>query len=901
MVAALAAAAAVIPLTATAADAATTTKYNHATFLQHALGLPTSNTSPVIESITYDRFQWLLQQDGQFAFLIGDPAGDASFAERARAVEAAASSAGVKQVYWFNPNLSGSVKVGTVTVPALDIRKSETITELAADSRTTYGHAWKNLVGQYLGNGVTATATGVGSETAVVKTVTGTNTVNDYGATAGYSTEVGNVNGGALYDYKTATPADVTDSFFFVYDKANTVTPDGSTAQPAKVVSWVNLTDEASTAAAAADVNAAIGKVGPATLDELDQFAWWKSEVNARQKEQAPRVDRGSEVPVLTDADNAAADGGWRIQQVTYPELVDLLKSGTDANAVILFGGTWCPNTRPVLPFINEDAQEHDVTVFNFDTVLDGGQVGGSTTSAVNPFQSRNTANNGSTAALANANPTFLYGHVLQQYLNNIVTQYDPARGASQSVTFYPAGDTTKPLQTTKKLQVPFLLAHQAKAGDAPNGGITRQWIQKNAAGAVSEYTEYMSQWWFTNPKPNQLGISATQLPAGAPIWNKINADLATFNWKTDVSTVIPNTGIDTDDAQYLVDGDTATVSNTDTAVTVASPGTSPIPIGPTALAGALDWLTPARTPASSVAAKTAYLAAVKANTDATLITHLKTVVGAWHVAQLRKTTVLTAWGLPTTPGSVAGGKNLIRKLDVFFGGLPGGPRFTTRTVTANPVTAPTAPSVSVTIASAAGRTVTGNVAVSVKSGATEIASGAGALSGNAASVALPAIAAGTYQFTLTYAGDEDIDAFTESGRLTVNPAPVVEDPPAPVNVTPGSTPTPTPAPIVTPTAKAKVSKVAGTLSKAPTSKKSGKYTVTISTAKGQVKASGKVTIKFTKGKTTKTVTGTLKSGTVTVTVPKLAKGTWKVAITWPGDSKYQSGKATGKSIKVKK
>ncbi len=149
MVAALAAAAAVIPLTATAADAATTTKYNHATFLQHALGLPTSNTSPVIESITYDRFQWLLQQDGQFAFLIGDPAGDASFAERARAVEAAASSAGVKQVYWFNPNLSGSVTVKGVKQPNLDIRDPAGITSLAAASQQRYDQAWRALIGKH--------------------------------------------------------------------------------------------------------------------------------------------------------------------------------------------------------------------------------------------------------------------------------------------------------------------------------------------------------------------------------------------------------------------------------------------------------------------------------------------------------------------------------------------------------------------------------------------------------------------------------------------------------------------------------------------------------------------------------------------------------------------------------
>ena len=73
----------------------------------------------------------------------------------------------------------------------------------------------------------------------------------------------------------------------------------------------------------------------------------------AAARRQATDATRGPDVPVLTDADNAA-DGGWRVNQITYPELVDLLKNATDADAAILFGGTWCPNTRAVLPFVNK-------------------------------------------------------------------------------------------------------------------------------------------------------------------------------------------------------------------------------------------------------------------------------------------------------------------------------------------------------------------------------------------------------------------------------------------------------------------------------------------------------------------------------------------------------------------
>src|SRR3954454_17346144 len=132
----------------------TTTKYTHALFLQHALGLPASDTRPAIESVTYDRFQWLLGQPGKFAYLIGDPATDASFAARAQDVEAAAKTAGVKKVYWFNPNLSGNAKVGAVTEPNLDIRNAAGITSIDAASRGKYADAWSVLVGSYLGNGL---------------------------------------------------------------------------------------------------------------------------------------------------------------------------------------------------------------------------------------------------------------------------------------------------------------------------------------------------------------------------------------------------------------------------------------------------------------------------------------------------------------------------------------------------------------------------------------------------------------------------------------------------------------------------------------------------------------------------------------------------------------------------
>jgi hypothetical protein len=862
---------------AVAAPARTTTltDYSDATFLQHALGFPASDTAPAIEPVTYDRFQWLLQQPGRFAVLIGDPATDATFAARARDIEAAAQTAGVKKVYWFDPNLSGNAQVGSITEPNLDIRDPAGIT-LAAASQTKYDNAWKSLIGNYLGNGLNVAQSGLNSESATVTVTTDATRVNDHGGTklgAGGA-------GGILYDYSGGTPAHVQDSYFLIYDK------DGvNGADPAKIVGWTDLTADDSAATTQAVSTALTVAGGASQLAEADQFAFWKDEVNAKNATQSSATG-GASHTILSEADNA---DGWRIRQVPYPEIVDLLKSGAgSADAAILFGGTWCPNTRPVLPSINKDAQENGVReVYNFDTVLDGGVVGGSTTATSDPLQTRNKSANGSTL---NANPSSLYGDLVSQYLTNINTEYGPI------AEYYPGGDTSGTLQTIKKLQVPFLLGYHSNGGATPNAGVTRQWIIDLGAGA---FREYMTNWGVANPQPNELNLSATQLPPAAPIWTKINQAISTFTWQTDSTPYLPNTASDANDDQYLVAADTATVSNPG-GPTVTTSASGPVDISPATLASTATALG-SSLPANLAAAKTALIAATNASSpDATLVSRLTTVVGAWGVAQTRKNKVLGAIGDPVTPGSLSGGLNALHQVDVFFGGLPGGV-LSHRTVTADAVTAGTAPKISIKIDNDYGRTPAGNVALTVKQGSATVATQSAAVAGGTASFTLPALGAGSYDYTLSYAGDDQLAAFTESGTLTVNPAPksgggTTTTTTTTTTTAPGRTPV-----IVTPTrdAKIRVSKVKGSLVKVPTSRKGGKYTVSITVAKGKTAAGGKITLKLRKGKTTKTVTARLSKGKATFTLPKLAKGTWKVTISWPGDTRYRTVSVTGASIKV--
>jgi hypothetical protein len=405
-----------------------------------------------------------------------------------------------------------------------------------------------------------------------------------------------------------------------------------------------------------------------------------------------------------------------------------------------------------------------------------------------------------------------------------------------------------------------------------------------------------MSNWWFTNPQPNQLDLSQTQLPQEAPIWQTLNAQVANFKWNTDVKTVIPNTGIDTDDGPYLTPTETATVTfnGAGTDVSAAAGGANPIPVNAAALSAALTTLGTAA-PVNLAAAKAALLAAKAANQD---LTTLSTVFGAYTLGNARKRNVLNRWGSQTTPNTIAGGIAAVHAVEVFFGGLPGGV-VSRRTVTAESVASGIAPKISVTIANDYGRVPAGNLSLVVKKAGATVASASTAVADNAASFTLPVLDAGTYDYALSYPGDDQIAGFTEAGSLTVAPVQnVVVDPPV---TTPVVIAAPGPKPPSTAVTLVKASKVKGAVSKAPTSKKAGKYKVTIATPKGASSATGKVTIKLKHGKTTKTITGKLAKGAVTVSVPKLAKGTWKVTISWPGDSNYLVASATGASIKVKK
>ncbi|UDY25189.1 glycosyl hydrolase [Nocardioides sp. Kera G14] len=144
-------------------------------------------------------------------------------------------------------------------------------------------------------------------------------------------------------------------------------------------------------------------------------------------------------------------------------------------------------------------------------------------------------------------------------------------------------------------------------------------------------------------------------------------------------------------------------------------------------------------------------------------------------------------------------------------------------------------------------------------------------LHGGKATFALPrTLRVGTATLTATYVGDDDVQSSTATARLVVVKASV---------------------------------KPSLTLTKKPTSKRTGSAIVKLRSAVGGPTApGGSVTVRFTKGKSKKSVTRTLVSGAAKVVVPKLAKGTWKVFVKYAGDTGYKPlGQTKVRTVKVTK
>lgn len=139
------------------------------------------------------------------------------------------------------------------------------------------------------------------------------------------------------------------------------------------------------------------------------------------------------------------------IQTITYKQLDWLL--GQEGNYLILLGGSWCGNTQAVIDIINDYAVANDVTVYNFDTKLDGGYAKKywGYSGDVHIRDSKNVFAN-------------LYVDLVNTYFDNIETEYTIESGNYIYYQTDPADENTKVI--ANKLQVPYFLAYNKDTVD---------------------------------------------------------------------------------------------------------------------------------------------------------------------------------------------------------------------------------------------------------------------------------------------------------------------------------------------------------------------------------------------------------------------------------------------------
>lgn len=373
---------------------------------------PGLGTGSVYETVTFERFEYLLGLDGRFAFLIGGP-DDANTLASITAINEVAKTAGVERIYNFNPKLDGvSLDVRTSTDPVVSA-------------------LWARLVTNQLSK-------------------------------------------------DTQTPFDGTDDpTLFVYDKNHTEggAEDRIVSAITRTTTTAELADATALATYKAEVTAVLGAGAP--LSTNSQFSFFTSAINAKHLADY----RGA--PAYGGDVLDAGDSDFRLQGVTYPELVNILDS--EGDYTILLGGTWCHNTRAVVKDVNRQAVATGVEkIYFFDLRLDG--------KSSNNLHIRDTA-----SAYAH-----LYGDLVAKYLPNLRTQYDVNNDAqlSQRVSYKPGGDANAALAKAQKLQVPYLFEYKnGRTAGGQAAPIVQQWIKDNGNGT---YKEFMTEWWYVLDLPGR-------------------------------------------------------------------------------------------------------------------------------------------------------------------------------------------------------------------------------------------------------------------------------------------------------------------------------------------------------------------------------------------------------------
>ncbi|MDG0794556.1 hypothetical protein OMP38_29740 [Cohnella ginsengisoli] len=142
------------------------------------------------------------------------------------------------------------------------------------------------------------------------------------------------------------------------------------------------------------------------------------------------------------------------LEHVTYDELLGILRS--EGDYVLLFGGSWCPNTQAAVKYVNEYAKKYGVDkVYFFDPRIDAGL--DVTKPDANYHENDKLMIRDSKNAYA-----YLYVDLAKQYLTNLRAEYETRAASNIS---YTDGNGAK--VEAIRLQVPYFFTYNKDNKDA--------------------------------------------------------------------------------------------------------------------------------------------------------------------------------------------------------------------------------------------------------------------------------------------------------------------------------------------------------------------------------------------------------------------------------------------------
>ncbi|WP_059054176.1 S-layer homology domain-containing protein [Paenibacillus senegalimassiliensis] len=407
-----------------------------------------NDSNPVFKTATYEDIAYVFESEGNFAVLIGG-----AWSEQTQAtiglINEVAKEQGIKTIYNFDTKLDGA---------SLDI----------ADTGNAFAYKYVDLVNKYFKN------------LSLYDQRTPDNSVS-------YTKEDGSV-----------VAADKINSpFLFVYNKDHK----GEDGKPAPVVAYLNepkvwedfltngAVDTTKTTAYKEAVREVLGSASNyVTINESDYI-----------KEAFNRNYAGENAGQIIFEET---DQDLIYEHVTYHQLRQILEH--EGNSVILWGGSWCPNTQAVIKYINDYAASHGSRkVYFFDTKLDGGLKVAEPHNNTGGPRGENPHNTEDLQIRTTDHPyAKLYVDLVNTYLTNIITQNNSAEEPRTIDYTNSAGKVI----SGDRLQVPYLFVYNKDNKDADGN-----------RAPILGHIELMYSW--TNIQPD-YSKEGEEFPVGARYQN---------------------------------------------------------------------------------------------------------------------------------------------------------------------------------------------------------------------------------------------------------------------------------------------------------------------------------------------------------------------------------------------